>query len=191
MEFLKYTKELNELVISLQEEKEIITDEDLIKAIFYLNNIYINEIGDCLIFLAALNLCNAYVKQNDRKLSYVFKKGIEYIIDVLNYNYIEGIYINRSKDNGTLYIFQVGNIQFSFHDEKMVIINDRYVKDLVWDGVRKQSCAKTIMNSAINNKICVSNITFRGKNIKKLLDRTLENYRLGKVTLDDLKRLKI
>lgn len=187
MSFLKYTDELNNMAIKLQGVKEEILESDLVRAIGYLNNIYIKDIGDCLIFLSALNLCNAYVKENKSKFSYYFKMGIEYLIDILNYNYVDGIYINTSKNNGNLYIFQVGNIQFSFHDEKRVIINDRYLKELSWDGVRKQNCAKSIFESAINNKILVSNMTFRGKDLDKKVSRLVNNYKSGKIKIDDIR----
>ena len=85
MKFLEYTKELNKLVINLGDKEEIIDEEDLIKAIFYMNNMYIDDTGDCLIFLSALNLCNSYVKQDKSRIGYTFKKGIEYIINVLNF----------------------------------------------------------------------------------------------------------
>ena len=84
MNFLEYTKKLNKLAIEHQEEQEIIDEEDVVKAITYINNMLIEDIGDCLIFLAALNLCNAYVKQNNSKITYTFKKCIEYILDILN-----------------------------------------------------------------------------------------------------------
>jgi len=187
MEFLKFTDELNKEAIRLKNISEDIMEEDLVMAITYLNNIYIEDIGDVLIFLSALNLCNAYVKNNKSKFSYVFKKGIEYIIDVLNYNQIDNIYINTSKNNGNLYIFQIGEIQFSFHDEKKVLINHKYLKELEWDGVRKQNCAKSIFYHSINNKICVTNMTFRGKNLFEKVSKTLDNYRNGKIGIDDMK----
>ena len=187
MSFLEYTKELNDNAIGLSNSKEVILEEDLVRAIGYLNNIYIKDIGDCLIFLSALNLCNAYVKNNKSKFSYYFKMGIEILIGILNCNYVEGIYISTSKNNGNLYIFQVGNIQFSFHDEKNVLIDDRYIKELSWDGVRKQNCAKSIFESSINNKICVSNMTFRGKKLDDKVSRLVDNYKCGKIKIDDIK----
>lgn len=187
MNFLEYTNELNKLAISLENVNEEISEEDLVMAITYLNNIYIKDIGDVLIFLSALNLCNAYVKKNKNKFSYSFKKRIEYIIDVLNYNQVDNIYINTCKNNGNLYIFQVGNVQFSFHDEKRVLINQKYLKELEWDGVRKQNCAKSIFYSAIDNKNCVTNMTFRGKNLFEKVSKTLENYKDGKINIDDMR----
>lgn len=191
MDFLEYTKELNEMVIGLQDSIEVINEEDIIKAIFYINNMYIDNTGDCLIFLAALNLCNAYVKYDRNNIGYSFKKGIEYIIDVLNYRNINDIYINCVNNNGMLYLFQIGDIQFSFHDEKRVVIDNRYLKDLSWDGVRKQKCAKFIFESVINSKLRVSNKTYRGKCLSNELDKLLDNYREKNIDIKDLMVFKI
>lgn len=189
MEFLKYTKELNELAKKLQDTQEIISEEDIIRAVAYLNNIYINDTGDCLIFLSALNLCNTYVKQNNSKIGYSFKKGIKYLIDILNYRNILDIYINRNKNNGTLFIFQIGDIQFSFHDEKKTEINEKYIKDLSWDGIKKQRCAKTIFYSTINSQLRVTNQTYRGKNLREKVAKELKNY--NKNDINDLITLKL
>lgn len=186
MEFLEYTKELNKLAINLQDNDEIIAEEDIIKAIFYINNMYIDDTGDCLIFLAALNLCNAYVKYDRKNIGYSFKKGIEYLISVLNIRDIKDIYVNKVNNDGALYLFQIGDIQFSFHDEKNVVINDKYLKELTWDGVRKQKCAKAIFDSVINNKLRVTNKTYRGKNILEKLEQLLDNYRTKKIDVKDL-----
>lgn len=191
MDFINYTKELNNLAKNLQEANEMITEEDIIKAIAYLNNIYIEDTGDCLIFLSALNLCNTYVKQTNSKIGYTFKKGIKHIIDTLNYRDIQDIYISRAKNNGTLYLFQIGDIQFSFHDEKMADINEKYLRDLSWDGVKKQKCAKSIFNSAINNKHRTTNKTFRGKNLQEKVEKTIENYKDNKTDIKDLLILKL
>lgn len=186
MNFINYTKELNEIAKNNQTEPEIVTEEDVIIAFTYLNNIYIEDAGDCLIFLSALNLCNTYVKQTNSKIGYTFKKGIKYLIDTLNYRNISDIYISKEKNNGTLILFQIGEIQFSFHDEKEIEINERYINKLSWDGVKKQKCAKTIFNHAINNQIRTTNKTFRGKNLKEKIEKTLENYKDKKITIEDL-----
>ena len=151
-----------------------------------MNNMYIDDTGDCLIFLSALNLCNSYVKQDKSRIGYTFKKGIEYIINVLNYRDIKDIYVGNSNNNGNLYIFQIGDIQFSFHDEKKVEINEKYLKDLSWDGVRKQKCAKYIFEMAIKNEIRVTNKTYRGNQLNKKLDEMLENYRMKKTNVREL-----
>lgn len=191
MKFLDYTKELNRLAIELQGSDEIINEEDIIKAIFYINNMYIDDTGDCLIFLAALNLCNAYVKYDRNNIGYSFKKGIKYIIDVLNNRDIKDTYVNKVNNNGKLYLFQIGEIQFSFHDEKDVLIDEKYMKNLTWDGVRKQKCAKAIFDLVINNKLRVTNKTFRGKDLSNKLEKILDNYRNKKINALDLLVFKI
>ena len=191
MDFLKYTKELYKLAIELQDDNEIIGEEDIIKAIFYINNMYIEDTGDCLIFLAALNLCNAYVKYDRNNIGYSFKKGIKYIIDVLNNRDIKDICVNKVDNNGKLYLFQIGDIQFSFHDEKDVLVDEKYVKNLMWDGVRKQKCAKAIFESVINNKIRVTNVTFRGRNLTEKMRQVLDNYKTKKIDVKDMLVFKI
>lgn len=193
MEFINYTKRLNEIALSKQKEvePELLTEEDIIKAITYINNMLIEDTGDCLIFLSALNLCNAYVKQNNSKITYSFKKCIEYFIEVLNYKNIKDLYISKIKNNGTLFIFQIGEIQFSFHDEKPVDINKQYIKELSWDGIKKQKCAKTIFNSAINNKVRVTNKTYRNQDLDEKISKTIENYKQEKNNINDLIAVKI
>ena len=191
MNFINYTKELNNIAKNLQEANEIILEKDAVKAITYLNNIYIEDAGDCLIFLSALNLCNTYVKQTNSKIGYTFKKGIKYLIDTLNYRDISDIYINSIQNKGTLYLFQIGDIQFSFHDEKPVEINEQYLKELSWDGIKKQKCAKSIFDSSINNKLRTTNKTFRGKNLTDKVEKTLENYHEKKLDIKDLLILKL
>lgn len=191
MEFLDYTKKLNDLVINYQGDKEVISDDDIIKAMFYLNNMYVLDTGDCLIYLSALNLCNTYVKQDNSKIGYTFKKGIKNIIDILNNRDIKDIYINCSNNDGKLYLFQIGDIQFSFHDEKKLEINEKYIKELSWDGVRKQKCAKLIFNSTTDNKIRVTNKTYYGNNLDEVFEKMLMDYRNDKINFEDLIRFKL
>jgi len=193
MEFIKYNKKLNEIALSKQKETqlELLDEEDAIKAITYLNHMLIEDTGDCLIFLSALNLCNAYVKQNNSKITYSFKKCIEYFLEVVNYKNIKDLYVYKDKNNGTLFIFQIGEIQFSFHDEKPVEINKQYIKELSWDGIKKQKCSKTIFNSSIENKIRVTNKTYRNQNLHEKVLKTLENYKQEKTDINDLIAVKI
>jgi len=73
-------------VVSLQEriEKEIIEEEDVIRAMVILNYAKYNKVPDIFLGCASLNLLNTYVKQGDSKLNYEFRrhtlnllKGIE------------------------------------------------------------------------------------------------------------------
>ena len=193
MEFLNYTKKLNQLAIKKQIETNLeeISEEDVVKAIAYLNNIYIEDTGDCLIFLAALNLCNAYVKQNNSKITYTFKKCIEYFIDILNKKELKNILVGKSKNNGTLFIFQIGEIQFSFHDEKQIEINEKYLSNLKWDGIKKQKCSKMLFESAINNKIRTTNKTYKGENLQEYVSKIIENYRTEQYDIKKLTTINI
>lgn len=77
-----------------------------------------------------------------------------------------------------LVVTQLGKIQFSFHNVKLS--KNRMVaqqKHLEWDGIRKQQCASTIFHLAIQSNICVTNITWRNKNLKAKVERSFDNYK--------------
>ena len=65
-----------------------------------------------------------------------------------------------------------------------VYIEDKY-------GIKKQKCAKSIFNSAINNTLRTTNKTFRGKNLTDKVEKTLENYHENKLKIKDLLVLKL
>ena len=182
---IQFTKELNEYAKN-NLNNEIIPKEDLIRAIYYMNNIFIESEEDILIFLSALNLCNAYIKQNKNNISYSFKKGITTIIKIANNYQFDNLKIYTTSDNGNLYLFQLGYIQFSFHDEKKVEINSHYYKKLIWDGVKKQSCAKTIFDKIINHKIFKQALTFEGENIYNKSCELISNYKNNKISFEDI-----
>ena len=130
---------LNEYAKSYHGENEVISDEDFIRAMYYLDNLYIGKDIDVLIYLTALNLCNSYAKQCKDHDIYKFKKDIGTIIDILNDHFIPNIGICMTSDKGNLYIFRVHNITFSFHDEKKVEIKAEYLEDMKWDEIKKQA----------------------------------------------------
>lgn len=150
MNIKTFTKKINDKAIKLQSITETIEEKDINIALENLNHLKINNLYDCLIYLASINLCNAYVKQVNSKIGYSFKKYIKTFIETINNLEIPNLYINKTNNNGTLYIFQIENIQFSFHDEKDVEINEKYKKEITWDGIKKQKCAKTIFYLIIN-----------------------------------------
>ena len=150
---LELTKELNEYAKNNQDKYDFMLEEDLNKALYYIDNLEINNDIDVLVFLLAMNLCNAYSKKVDNHNIYKFKKSIGTIIHVLNNRHIDNINICRIQDKGSLYIFKIGNIQFSFHDEKVIEIDPFYHLDMVWDGIKKQPSAKTLFYMVIDNPI--------------------------------------
>ena len=177
---------LNEYAKNYTGEVEEISDEDFIRALYYLDNLFINSEIDVLIYLSALNLCNSYVKQNKDHDLYKFKKEIATIIDILNDHHIPNIKVCMINDKGNLYIFKVNDITFSFHDEKIVPIDEYYHEDMTWDGIRKQPCAKTLFDKASNNALATRSITSTGKPISLLADKLIEDYHNKVLTFEEI-----
>ena len=180
------TRALNEYAKNYQGENEIIGEDDIIKAAYYLNNLYIASESDVLIFLTALNLCNSYAKQIKDHDIYKFKKDIATIIEILNNKDIQNIHICETKDKGNLYIFEIGHIQFSFHDEKHIAIGNNYQKDMVWDNIKKQPCAKTLFNAVIDSPLTNEAITRAGEPIKPLIGKIVRDYHDKLLTFEEI-----
>lgn len=181
-----FTNALNEFARDYNKEKEDISEDDFIRAVYYIDNLYISNEWDVLTYLSSLNLCNAYAKNIKDHDIYKFKKDIGTIIDILNDHHTPNIKISMVKDKGNLYIFKVGNIQFSFHDEKVVLIDDYYYEDMTWDGIRKQACASTIFNNCIDNKNTFRQVTTMGKPIRILVNKLIEDYHKGILTFEEI-----
>ena len=180
------TSELNEYAKNYQDNHEIINKEDIIKAIYYIDNLFINNELDVLIYLLSLNLFNAYAKQETNHDIYKFKKSIGTLINIINNKNIANIKICQTNNNGNLYIFQIGNIQFSFHDEKKVTINEFYYQEMTWDGIKKQPCAKTIFNNCLDNKLTNTCITTTGKPIKLLINKLIADYHNNILSFEEI-----
>ena len=108
------------------------------------------------------------------------------IINILNECKIPNIKICNTNDKGNLYIFKIGNIQFSFHDEKIINIDSFYQSDMVWDRVKKQPCASTIFNNCTDNKNVLSQVTTTGKPIKILINKLIDDYHKKILTFDEI-----
>ena len=181
-----FTNVLNEYAKDYHKDNEEINEDDFIRAIYYIDNLYINNEWDVLTYLSSLNLCNAYAKKIKDHDVYKFKKDIGTIIDILNDRKIPNIKICITKDKGKLYIFKVGNIEFSFHDEKDAKIDEYYYEDMTWDGIRKQPCASTIFNNCTNNKNTIKQVTTTGKPIKILINKLIDDYHKNILTFDEI-----
>lgn len=181
-----FTKALNDYAKEHSSEFEDILEDDFIKAVYYIDNLYIANEWDVLTFLSCLNLCNAYAKEFKNHDIYRFKKDIATIIEILNDHHIPNIKMYMTNDKGNMYIFQIANIQFTFHDEKIVPIDEYYQKEMSWDGVRKQLAASTIFNNCIENKNTVRQITTMGKPIKILVNKLIEDYHNKVLTFEEI-----
>lgn len=185
-ELIELTTELNEYAKNYTNENEIITNEDIILAVYYLNNLFVEDEIGVLVFLSSINLCNAYVKQNKDNISYSFKKSIGTLAKIVNDYKFNNLKIYETNNNGNLFIFELGNIQFSFHDEKKVEINEIYYQELKWDGIRKQPCAKSLFYKIINNNLSEELITMNGENIHLKSKELLTNYKENKISFEDI-----
>lgn len=180
------TNELNEYAKNYHDKSELITKEDFIRAVYYINNLFIDNELDVLVFLLSLNLCNAYAKQVANHDVYKFKKDIATLIKIINERNIPNVYACQTNNNGNLYIFQVSNIQFSFHDEKKVEISELYYKDMTWDGIRKQPCAKTLLDKVLSNKLTDNMLNMDGELIKESINKLIDDYRNKVISFDEI-----
>lgn len=121
---------------------------------------------DVLLFLASVNLINAYVKQNDAILymqpKYIFKDILVERLEEIIRKDIKGvsIYFNRE----TTYI-KVFNLQFSFKFLPTSEFMNKYMaspknKKQQWCGMRLQPCASSILSQAEN----IHKLRNQGKN---------------------------
>lgn len=180
--------EINEVCKSLQEEeKEKITDLKAFKAYSYIKNMYLEDVGDALLFCASMNLINTYVKQNNSKLGYRFKTEFAYLIGICANVGIQNmkIYLDK-KSRNPLLLVQFGNLQFSFHNvpltkELLELSNSIVETEFEWDGIRKQQCADTIFDMAERNRERRCFKTFRGKNLEKKINSLVNNFKQDKI----------
>lgn len=180
--FRLFCDELNNACIRLQDaDKEYITDEEAFMAYTYIKIMKLELAGDFLLFLACINLLNTYVKQDNAKIGYSFKREIDYFIEICLRKNNKILRINEEDDGskGNLLMIQINNVQFSFHSIKYRYDDMELDTTIKWDGIRKQKCALTVYKMCRENKLLRSNITYRGDNLDKTVDRYLDNYRNG------------
>lgn len=180
--------EINDVCKSLQEEeKEEVTDLKAFRAYSYIKNMYLNDVGDTLLFCASMNLINTYVKQENSKLGYRFKTEFSYLISICANVGIQDmkIYLDKESRNQLLLV-QFGKLQFSFHNvpltnELLELSNGILEMEFEWDGIRKQQCANTIFDMAENNRDRRCFKTFRGKDLDRKINSLVNKFEQGKI----------
>lgn len=184
MGFKDELAEFKSTVLSLQSENtnEHIDASDVIKALVVLNFIRYSKVPDAFLGCAAVNLLNTYAKQDDSKINYEFRRHLVTLlkgIEDINQPKSIKIYVEQ-KNGGNILMFVFWDFQFSFHHEKNSEIVKRLhtPKDIQWDGIKKQKCAKTIFNFALNNS-WISNTTAMGNDLRKLIESELKCYDAG------------
>lgn len=183
---MSFSEEINKIqiiAISKQhiEAYENIRDIDVVIALNILNYIEYLNIADIFLGCASVNLINTYVKQNNAKLNYEFRLHLINIlkgIDKVGDDSIKVVY-DDSKQLKILMI-QIENFQFSFKFERLSQLISKLSRgnNILWDGIRKQVCAKTIFTFALKSTN-ISNLTRFGKNLRELINQEEENYNNG------------
>ncbi len=190
--FVDYTGYLNKVAMSLQENKESIDHIAAATAAAYIRDMAIKQGGDALIYCAALNLLNTYVKQKDSQIDYRFKNKLGYYLSVIEALDIENVAFDVQGEKGSnLVVTQIGLVQFSFHNVNIYETRKKkhtgtQLQKIEWDGVRKQQCANTIFELATQNNIDVSGITFRNKNLITRVEKTVDNYKRGIISIKEI-----
>ncbi len=187
-ELINYSKSVQD------NEVEYVTQEDALKACYYITHIEPKKIGDLLLYCVSLSLMNRYVKQEDSifRNNYLFKSnGLIRLMEVLpKDNKIEGFEmmfdVDKDKGNNTLLYISVCGMHFSFHSvskhlkEIMPEIYDAYFE---WDGIRKQICASTLFHMVESNDSFISESGYDTNNIKESASITADNVISGRMSL--------
>lgn len=181
-DFVLLTGTFNEKFLVCQSlQKEIVSDDEAVKALTYIEWLDISRIEDCFLFCAALNLCNTYVKQLGRKIDYSFKLKLPRLLKAVADKKIEGILFDYQKDKRTsLLVVQIGKVQFSFHGVRADVLeildkHNELSSQIEWDGIRKQMCTVSVFDIAEKNvseaqSITGESITARYEYIKNQVD---------------------
>lgn len=152
--FKVYCEGLNELCKMMQGINEPVLREEADRALDYARSMDFKGAGDVLLFCAAVNLMNTYVKQPGcKKFGYFFKAYVPRVVDYIRRNPDEGVLCNVQMDGkNSLTIVEVFGIQFSFHCvQGMKPSADGAIVE--FDGVRKQKCAATLFKMAEANQL--------------------------------------
>ena len=176
----------NELFNSITND-EIVDILDCVKAYYILYHAEIKNSSDVYLFLASINLLSTFAKQNKKRISYSFKSRIFFLNDLLIYNDFSDIKVcYLASKASSLYMVQVNDVQFSFHEIRIEKgswdLLKKYQAQLSWDRIRKQKCATTVFNAALN-KNDLTNQTRNYEDLKLKLEEVIDRYNKGEVLL--------
>lgn len=156
-----YLLKCQDRIIQLQSEeypKEEVSELDAYMAKWIIRKYRVNSASGLFLYCASLNLLNTWVKQDGVKRNYWFKSKVENVaIITRKYNFPDVFIDYQMKmpnDKYGLMIFQLGPLQFSFHNVRRSLLIDDILsspiaREIEWDGVRKQKCAATIFYMAL------------------------------------------
>lgn len=177
-----------------EQQEEVISDEYALKALIILNFIDYKKVPDIFLACASMNLLNTYVKKNNSKLSYQYKRHLSNIIKgIEDVKQPKSIMIGYDSSNHMqLLIIQFWSFQFSFQAQRFSLNVKGLLssKNIVWDGIRKQPCAKEIFEFAYNRS-WISNKTMIGRELRDFIDSEILKYKSGKYSFESGKIRKI
>lgn len=132
-----------------EEEKDFeISLNMAIEALAYVKTLRIKSTEDALLFMASANLTNKYIKIDKENKFYYFKEDVFFAADILATGKIPKVIygFHRDKGAGRVLVIQIGEIQFSFHDDRKL---DKYQnlsadQTLTWGEVRLQPHSKFV-----------------------------------------------
>lgn len=192
--FIKSIQPLHNQVNIFQdkEENEYIHEIDIVRALNILNYIDYQRIGDLFLGCAAINLVNAYMRQPDKKLNYMYKIRLIELLRGINKISDNNVVVSYDASNHMqLLIINFSSFQFSFQASRFSELTKFLSKGnkVAWDGIRKQKCALTIFEFALNN-IYISNCTRKGKDLREFLELEIKDYHAGYYVFKDGDLLK-
>ena len=152
--FEQYCASLNSLCESMQAGHEPSSEDEAYRALEYAKSMQLEQSGDVLLFCAAVNLMNAFVKQPDcRSFGYTFKAEVPRLIERLQKSPIEGVRFDCSMDGrNSLTVVEICGLQFSFHCVRVSGLR-HHDSRIPFDGIRKQRCASTLFRLAETNRL--------------------------------------
>lgn len=131
-----------------EESKFELSDNMAIEALAYLKTLRIKSTEDALLFMASANFINKYIKIGGKKKLYHFKEDVFFAADILAEGKIPKVTygFHHDKSVGRVLVVQIGEIQFSFHDDRKL---DKYQnlsadQNLTWREVRLQPHSKFV-----------------------------------------------
>lgn len=145
---------LHDLARSLQETKPWpVSDGTAIDALAIMYGHAPRTADELVVYLAAANVLNAYVKQARRhvRIWYEFKDLLVPIAHQVASGRFPGAYTYTFKDDDgmSVTLFQVDRLQFGFHRIPLDTIPEGPgVARLAFDGVKKQRCAAELLSAA-------------------------------------------
>lgn len=174
-------------------EKEYVDENTAASALYCISHIVFGNLADVCLFCAANNLLNLYVKQSDANISYYFKSSVFRLTALLECADLDDLFISEEKDdnNNLVSIIQIKNVQFSFHSLKILSerfnVKKKYIKNLEWDGIKKQHCGLSIFKLVLNNSHLLSNKSTTRNNLLDEMNRVEEMVKSKKISIEQLK----